>query len=306
MKREISRSGRHRVYVNDALATVGLLERLGEHLVELHGQHEHQRLLESSRQLALLDRFGDCEALRERVGQLVGVWQEARGRQERLEEELRDQARQEDLYRFQLAEIDAVNPRDGEEDELRAERHRLQHAERIVSGLGEAIAVLYEDDRSAASGLGRAGALLRSLAKFDPDALAPTEALEGAQAHLEDAVERLRALRDRAVFDPERLEWIDARIDALGGLKRKYGSDAGAIAGYRSRIAEALDRIERRDALAGELARELENAAAAAAAEGALLSGGSRPGRRAVGPAGAEGGAHPRDRAVPDPRRAPP
>jgi DNA repair protein RecN (Recombination protein N) len=272
VKREIARSGRHRVYVNDAPATVGLLERLGEHLVELHGQHEHQRLLESSRQLALLDRFGDCEALRERVGSLVTAWQDARGRQERLEDEMREQARQEDLYRFQLAEIDAVDPQEGEEDELRAERNRLQHAERIVSGLGEAIAGLYEDDRSAASALGRAGAVLRSLAKFDPDALAPTEALETAQAHIEDAVERLRALRDRAVFDPERLEWIDVRLEALGGLKRKYGPDAGAIAAYRSRIAEALERIERRDALAAELARELEGAAAAAAADGALLS----------------------------------
>ena len=211
VKREISRAGRHRVYVNDAPATVGLLERLGEHLVELHGQHEHQRLLEPQRQLSLLDRFGESEAQRERVAHLVGTWRDARDRQEHLEEEMREQARQEDLYRFQLSEIDAVDPRDGEEEALRAERNRLQHAERIVAGLGEAMAALYEDDRSVASGLGRAGAILRGLAKLDPDTLGPTEALDSAQAHLEDAVDRLRTLRDRAVFDPDRLEQIDAR-----------------------------------------------------------------------------------------------
>jgi len=272
VKREISRAGRHRVYVNDAPATVGLLERLGEHLVELHGQHEHQRLLEPQQQLGLLDRFGESEALRERVAHLVGAWRDARGRQEHLEEEMREQARQEDLYRFQLSEIDAVDPREGEEEALRAERNRLQHAERIVAGLAEAMAALYEDDRSVASGLGRAGAILRGLAKLDPDTLGPTEALDSAQAHLEDAVDRLRTLRDRAVFDPDRLEQIDARVEALGLLKRKYGPDAGAIAAYRAGIARALERIERRDALAAELAREVEDAAAAAAAEGLLLS----------------------------------
>jgi DNA repair protein RecN (Recombination protein N) len=120
--------------------------------------------------------------------------------------------------------------------------------------------------------VGRAGSVLRGLAKFDPDAETPLEALEGAQAHLEDAVGRIRVLRDRAVFDPERLEEIDARLDAIGRLKRKYGPDAAAIAAYRREIAEALDRIERHDALAAELARAVEGAAAAAAAEALLLS----------------------------------
>src|SRR5262245_32510525 len=170
VKREIARSGRHRVFVNDTPATVGLLERLGEHLGELHGQHEHQRLLESPRQLALLDRFGECEAARDTVEHLVGVWQDARRRLQELEDEMRERARQEDLYRFQLSEIDAVKPVEGEEDELRTERHRLQHAERIVSGLAEVLALVHEDDRAAAGLVGQAGALLRSLARFDPDA----------------------------------------------------------------------------------------------------------------------------------------
>src|SRR5512144_3401336 len=190
VKRELSRAGRHRVFVNDAPATVALLERLGEYLVELHGQHEHQRLLESARQLALLDRFGDSEDRAERLAGLVRAWREARARQARLDAELREQARQEDLYRFQLAEIDAVSPRDGAEAPPRAERNRLQHAERIVSGLGEALALLYEDDRSATGALGRAAALLRGLAKFDPDALGPIEALDSALAHVEDTVDR--------------------------------------------------------------------------------------------------------------------
>jgi DNA repair protein RecN (Recombination protein N) len=270
--REISRAGRHRVFVNDAPATVGLLERLGEHLVELHGQHEHQRLLEPARQLDLLDRFGECGDARARVAALVARWQDARERRDRLEAEMRELARQEDLYRFQLSEIDAVRPRAGEEDELRHERTRLQHAERIATGFAEVMAWLQEDDRSAVSGLGRAQAALRGLARVDPDALGPIEALETAQVHLEEAVARVRALRDRAVPDPERLEEIEGRLDALGRLKRKYGEDALAINAYREEIALALERHQRRDALAAELALAVERAEAAAGVEALALS----------------------------------
>jgi DNA repair protein RecN (Recombination protein N) len=202
----------------------------------------------------------------------VRQWEEARQRLHHLGEELRDRARQEDLYRFQLSEIDAVKPREGEEDELRAERTRLQHTERIAVALAEVMALLQEEDRSAVSAAGRALGLLRGLARFDADALAPAEALESAQAHLEDAVARVRMLADRAVADPERLESLEARLDALARLKRTYGEDTAAIAAYRREIAEALDRIERHDVLAAELGCEVDARAAAAAAEALLLS----------------------------------
>ncbi len=306
VKREVSRSGRHRVFVNDAPATVGLLERLGDLLVELHGQHEHQRLLEPARQLDLLDRFGECGARRERVAALVRGWEDARGRLQRLEDEMRERARQEDLYRFQLSEIDAVKPRDGEEENLRAERNRLQHAERIVAGLAEVMALLHEDDQSAVSRAGRAGAALRGLSRLDPDALAPIEALESARAHLEEAVARIRTLRDRAVFDPDRLEQIDARLEALGRLKRKYGEDAAAIAAYRRNIAEALDRIERHEALALEPRARGRVRGRRRPGGGTPPLGGPEPGGRAPRAAPPEGGARARHGGVPDPHRAPP
>jgi len=272
LKRELARSGRNRAFVNDEPATVGLLERLGLALVELHGQHEHQRLLEPARQLLLLDRFAEAEDRRERVGALVRGWEEARVGLQRLHDEMREGARQEDLYRFQLAEIDSVKLRDGEEEELRAERSRLQHAERIVAGLQETVGLLYEDPQSAAARLARAAALLRDVARYEPDAAAPIEAIEGARAYLEDVVGRARALRDRAVFDPERLEQIDARLDAIVKLKRKYGDSVSAILAHRQEAAAALDRITRHDAIAEETARAVAEAAAAAGAEAAALS----------------------------------
>jgi DNA repair protein RecN (Recombination protein N) len=272
IKRELARSGRHRAFVNDGAATVALLERLGLALVELHGQHEHQRLLEPAGQLLLLDRFAAAEARRERVAALVRRWEEARGDLQRLRDEMREGARQEDLYRFQLSEIDGVRLRDGEEDELRAERGRLQHAERIVAGLQEIAGLLYEDPQSATARLARAGALLRDISRYDPEAAASIEAVEGAQAYVEDVVGRARALRDRAVFDPERLEQIDARLDAIVKLKRKYGDSVAAILAHRQEVAAALDRITRHDAIAAELERAVADAAAAAGTEAAALS----------------------------------
>jgi DNA repair protein RecN (Recombination protein N) len=272
VRRELVRSGRHRAFVNDAAATVALLERLGELLVELHGQHEHQRLLEPARQLLLLDRFAEADDRRERVGALVRRWEEARGALRRLREETREAARQEDLYRFQISEIDALELRDGEEDELRAERGRLQHAERIAAGLQEALGLLYEEQQSAAARLARAATLLRDVSRHEPEAAAPIEALEGAQAYLEDVVGRARALRDRAVFDPDRLEQIDARLDAIVKLKRKYGDSVAAILAHRHEAAAALERITRHDEIAAEMERTVAEAATAAVGEAAALS----------------------------------
>src|SRR6267142_1903197 len=272
IKRELARSGRHRAFVNDAPATVSLLERLGELLVELHGQHEHQRLLEPARQLLLLDRFAGADERRERLGALVRGWEEARAALLRLREEMREGTRQEDLYRFQLSEIDGLQLKDGEEDEFRSERSRLQHAERIAAGLQEALGLLYEDPQSAAARLARAAALLRDVSRHEPEAAAPIEAIEGAQAYVEDVVGRARALRDRAVFDPERLEQIDGRLDAIVKLKRKYGDSVAAILAHRHEVAAALDRITRHDAIAEDMERAVAAAAAAAGTEAAALS----------------------------------
>jgi DNA repair protein RecN (Recombination protein N) len=255
IRRELARTGRHRVFVNDAPATVSLLERLGEALVELHGQHEHQRLMEPARQLALLDRFAGSEERLRELGDRVRGWATARGELARMASEARAEARQEDLYRFQLSEIDAVELKDGEENELRVERQRLQHAERIAAGLREAMALLYDERDAVVARLARVAAVLGDVAAVDPAAAAPGENLEAAAAHVEEAVSQLRTLRDRVASDPERIEEIDARLDSIVKLKRKYGESAEAIWQYRQEIAERLDRLTRHDELVAGLER---------------------------------------------------
>src|SRR5206468_270649 len=229
VRRELARSGRHRAFVNDSPVTVGLLERLGDHLVEIHGQHEHQRLLEPSRQLDLLDRFADTDELRDRVGELFAKHRAAGAELERARAAERDRVQREDLLRLQVSELDAAQLRAGEEEELRVERRRLQHAERLSAGLAEAAGLLNDDDSSAMSRLHRTARLLRDLARLDPAFGAPADSVDGAGALVEDALAAVRSLRESVVMAPGRLEAIDERLDAITRLKRKYGDTEAAM-----------------------------------------------------------------------------
>jgi DNA repair protein RecN (Recombination protein N) len=270
IRRELSRSGRHRAFLNDAAVTVGLLERLGDALVQVHGQHEHQRLLEPARQLDLLDRFADAEALRETVGALFAKHREARHDFERRRGADRDRAQREDLLRFQISELDAARLRAGEEDELRTERRRLQHAERFAAGLQEIGGLLQDDAASATASVARAERVLTDLGRLDPAFAAPRETLLAARVNIEETLMAVRALREMIVFEPGRLEGIDDRLDALTRLKRKYGDTEEAMLRFRAEAARELERLERHEELLatderrlGELEVELARAASA-------------------------------------------
>ena len=178
VRRELARSGRHRAFVNDSPVTVGLLERLGDALVEVHGQHEHQRLLEPARQLELLDRFADAEDAVARVAALHAKHRAARDEAEQTRSAARERAQREDLLRFQVSELNAARLQVGEEDALRAELRRLQHAERFTTGLAEAAALLDEAPQSASERLVRVARILQDLGRLDPALAAPGEPVE--------------------------------------------------------------------------------------------------------------------------------
>ncbi|MBI4634913.1 MAG: DNA repair protein RecN [Candidatus Rokubacteria bacterium] len=272
VRRELARAGRHRAFVNDSAVTVALLERLGDHLVEVHGQHEHQRLLLPLHQLDLLDRFADAEELRARVAELHAKYRAARGEHERARGADRDRAQREDLLRFQVSELGAARIRPGEEEELRQARKRLQHAERLTAALVEAAGLLADDEASAVAHLARAARLLRDAGKLAPEFVQPLPSLEAAQVQVEEALAALRSLRETVVVEPGRLEAIDDRLDALTRLKRKYGDTEEAMLAFREEAAGELERLGRHEELLaeqertlGELGAELETAAEALA-----------------------------------------
>jgi len=269
IRRELARSGRHRAFVNDSPVTVALLERLGDVLVEVHGQHEHQRLLEPLRQLELLDRFADVEEACAQVGALHAKYRAAREEADRLRAAERDRAQREDLLRFQVRELDAARVQEGEEEALRGELRRVQHAERFKAGVTECLALLDEAPQSASERLARVTRILADLSRLDPAFTAPGESIENARIHLDEAMGAIRRLRDGAAEEPGRLDAIHERLDALARLKRKYGDSETAMLAFRADAARELERLERHDEIVAEgerLLAELESELTAAAA----------------------------------------
>ncbi len=272
VRRELARSGRHRAFVNDSPVTVGLLERLGDVLIEVHGQHEHQRLLEPTRQLELLDRFADAEDACARVGALHAKRRVAREEAELTRRAARDRAHREDLLRFQVGELNAARLQVGEEEALRTELRWLQHAERFTTGLAEAAALLDDAPQSASERLGRARRILQELGRLDPALAAPGEPIEAALLQVEEALGAIRRLRAGVVAEPGRLDTIHERLDALARLKRKYGDGEEAMLRFRDEAARELERIERHDEVVAEQERVLAQLDAEMAAATSALS----------------------------------
>jgi DNA repair protein RecN (Recombination protein N) len=265
VRRELTRAGRHRAFVNDSPVTVALLERLGDHLVEVHGQHEHQRLSEPTRQLEILDRFAGAEGVGSRVATLYAKHRAACDELEHVRAAERDRAQREDLLRFQVSELEAARLRPGEEAELRAERRRLQYAERLLAGLGEAEAQLDDERDSALSRIGRAARILRDLGRLDASFAAPAEPLDAAAVLLDEALRALRTLGHEAAAEPGRLEEVEERLEVIARLRRKYGESEDTMLAFQKAAAVELERLARHEEivaegerLQGQLQAELE------------------------------------------------
>jgi DNA repair protein RecN (Recombination protein N) len=272
VRRELARSGRHRAFVNDSPVTVALLERLGDVLLEVHGQHEHQRLLEPARQLELLDRFADAEDAGARVAVLHAKHRAAREEAELTRSAARDRAQREDLLRFQVGELDAARLQVGEQDALRTELRRLRHAERFTTGLVEAAALLDDAPQAATDRLARAARIVQELGRIDPALAAPGEPIEAARLQIEEALGAIRRLRDGIVAEPGRLDAIQERLDALTRLERKYGDGEEAMLRFRDEAARELERIERHDEVVAEQERVLADLGAELATAAGALS----------------------------------
>jgi DNA repair protein RecN (Recombination protein N) len=258
VRRELVRGGRGRVFLNDANTTLALLEKLGETLVEVHGQHEHQALLRPARHLDLLDAFAGLGILRDRLRQRHDEWRSVTAELDALRASARDQAARTAQYRESLAEIDAARLRPGEEEELREERRRLQNAERLAEGATGAYRELYDDPASAAERAGRAANLVRDLARIDPSIQPTMQALDTALVHLDETARTLRSYRDGIVFDPPRLDAIERRMDEIGRLKRKYGETVEAVLAARGRLEADLEGLSRTGEDEGRLVERVE------------------------------------------------
>ncbi len=271
IRREISRSGRNRVFVNDRPATVRLLSQLAPSILRIHAQREELELISPELQRRWLDRSAleDGEPLLRRTADLYRDYSEMARRLSRSQAEERLRLERIDLLRFQSDEIDAARPRAGEEEELRRERLLLRHGEAIGEALGGALGLVFDDDGAATERLARSRKLLAGIAEWEPEAGAWVAELDELRIRLEEVARGLRDRADSLEADPARLDAVEERLALLERLFRKYGASGAEVLAYRQAIGEELGDLvaddEEREALAAKM-----QAALAAYREAAL------------------------------------
>lgn len=285
LSREVHASGRTVARVNGRTATVGLLNRLGVLLVDVHGQSDHLSLLRPAEQLDMLDQYAGVMEQRAALAAQVEQLRALRARLEEISSGARERARQVDLLRFQVSEIAAAELRPDEEDELLAERSVLMNAERLAVQAATVHTLIAGADEPemdalpALSALGEAASNLSDIAAIDETMRPLADRLNELVYLLEDISAETRAYRDRIEADPARLSVIEDRIDLLNALKRKYGptiadviafgesasAELAALTGDEVDVEALGDRIRRLSAAIGEQAERLSKARSKAA-----------------------------------------
>jgi DNA repair protein RecN (Recombination protein N) len=277
VRREIGRSGRNRVFVNDQPTTLRLLADLAPYLLRIHGQRDELGLIEPDLQRAMLDRSGGAAAvpLLARVAEAFEQHGRLAERLERLSGDDRMRRERIDFLRFQAAEIDDAKLRAGEEVELRSERDVLRNAEAITVALGTAFALVFDEEDAAVEKIGKAGSLLAGIEGWEPQASAWRLEIEEARIRLEETARSLRHRLDGLEADPPRLDFVEGRLATIDRMIRKHGGDSGAVLARRAEIEAELAELEGDDADRDELAGKVA-AALAGYREAALALSASR------------------------------
>ncbi|HOI54261.1 MAG TPA: DNA repair protein RecN [Phycisphaerae bacterium] len=257
IQRRVSASGGSRASLNGQPITAGMLRRLSQTLVDIHGQYDQQYLLQPSNQLDVLDAFGKLHDRRVAYRKVFEAHRDALQRKADLETG-RDLRRQQlELYEFQAAEIDQADIRPGEIEELESRRRRLTGAERLTTNLSLAYDGLYESEGSITDRLKALVHLLDELSELDESLQAPANAARESAFALDDLAFQLRRAAERVEADPQALAETEDRLHALKRLADKYGpSEAEILAlreDLRSKIAELRAQEDDRDHLDAEL-----------------------------------------------------
>lgn len=261
LRRVLSRSGRHRVYLNGSLCPLRVLEELGGTLVDIHGQHEQQSLLAPAKQLDALDAFGRLHELRGRYEQTYQGWKDLHAQLDGLQHEGVDRARLEDMLRFQSQEIEQAGLVPDEEERVRHERQRLVHAHRLRELAHEAYVELQEDEQAVLTRLGRVERTLAELAQTDPEMDGCEQTAKDSAIQLKELAGRLRDYAERLEADPDRLSVVEDRLDLIQQLKKKYGGSVEAVLATGRRVLEELQLLDNREERTAELTVRLDEAA---------------------------------------------
>ncbi|GAC1659359.1 MAG: DNA repair protein RecN [Acidobacteriaceae bacterium] len=270
VRREVLATGKGRVFVNNQLATVGVLKQLAPALAFIHAQNETLARFDGEERRKLLDGFSGIDLTR--IAESFGNWKELKAQILALEHGEQERLRMVDLWTFQRNEIDSAKLAPLEDERLETERRVLQNSEKLFAAATAAYEALYEEDHSAATTVRAAQKQVEELAKFDARFTEAAQSLVSARAVIEDVSAMAREYAESLDASPERLAEVEDRLAAIHLLKRKYGQTLDQVIAFGEDLALKLQAVENRDEILANLRKELAQAESAYRTQAGALS----------------------------------
>ena len=244
--REIYLDGRNICKVNGTAVNVTMLRQLGIQLINIHGQHDSAALFNEENHLTYLDAYADNQSLRDSYGEKYNILSQLRHEIKRISMDESEKLRRMETLRYQIEEIEKANLKPEEDTNLEERRKLLQNAEKISDGIYTAVECLYGSDESdgAAALLQQAEREISRLQRFTEGYNALHERISDLMYQVQDLAEEVRAARDDLSYSADELERIEARLDVIHRLRKKYGATCTDILDYLDRAKKELDEIE--------------------------------------------------------------
>lgn len=257
IRREISLKGSNRCFINDTPVNLNLVKEIGNLLVDLHGQHEHQSLLRTETHIDYLDEFGDYEDLLQQYRQIYSELLRKESELKELQSKESSIKEKKDFYSFQIKEIDNISPQEDEEEKLVAELKILENSEKLAESTTEIYQLLYESDNSVQTALAKVKTLLQKLNEIDKSFSEVLNESESALAQVADISGFIRNYNSKINLDPEEVEEKRQRLGAINLLKKKYGGSVKSILEYRKKIGEEFELAENFSGKINELSKNI-------------------------------------------------
>lgn len=258
LQRELYGDGKNVCRVSGRPVTVAQLRRIGASLLNIHGQHDGQQLLDEEQHLFYLDRFGRVDAELTAYRERFDAWRATKREMDALKMDEAEKARRVDMLHHQIDELERADLQEGEEETLLARRNILRNGEKFLSAISAADACLNGGDESlgAVSAIKEAEDALRGLRSLGDEFVELSDRLESLRCEAYDLAETIRDKKDEYDFSPQELDAVESRCDQLYRLKKKYGSSVEEMLTYLERSREELDRIEYADDRLAQLAEK--------------------------------------------------
>lgn len=260
LRRDMSSSGKSICRINGKLVTIAVLRDIGQLLVDIHGQHDNQELMNEENHLSLLDQYSGKEVKSALIAYLE-LYQRYDGLKRKiiqLSENEQEMAHRLDLLQFQLEEIENAELQPKEDELLQEEKHQISNYEKIYDSLNNSYNSLHGEQRGL-DWVGLAMSHLENVSHINTKLKELSETISNAFYMIEDLSYEVRNELDSLEFDPERLNYVEGRLNEINHLKRKYGQSVEEILTYSAKIEEEIDTIQNKDSHLTKLQKELES-----------------------------------------------